>query len=224
MTFTDHPPPFAAAPPQAAPAAPPARAPWEQCDGCQSPVDPKQRFCVVCGAHQRRADDPAARFFSGARRPKPAAAPEKASSSRATVPALTAGILLALLPVAAGVGILVGRGATSDNEAVVEALKAQKVQVVTAGGGAATGDAAATGDSADADAKATGDDAKAEKTTTKKEILATGPTGSARKLEGSKPSKQDLAESKKAVEKINSTKGDEYVDSQRDLPDQITIP
>lgn len=204
--------------------APIARAPWEQCDSCQAPVDDTQRYCVACGAHQRRSDDPAARFFADARRPKTPAAPATAAANRRTVPTIVAAGLIALLPVAAGIGILVGRGAAGNDEVLVEALKAQKVQVVQVGGGAAgaTGGTAAT------------DDGSAEKASSEKEetetgdkpakILATGPTGSARQLAGTKPTAKDVEASKKAVDRINSTKGDEYVDSQRNLPDQIVIP
>ncbi|UUY05371.1 zinc ribbon domain-containing protein [Svornostia abyssi] len=217
MSFTDE---------RIAAPAPIARAPWEQCDSCQAPVDDTQRYCVACGAHQRRSNDPAARFFADARRPKTPAVPAPEAGSRRTVPTIVAAGLIALLPVAAGIGILVGRGASSNDDVLVEALKAQKVEVVQVGGGAAgaTGDAAATGDEeASADASASDKD---ETSTSSKpaKILATGPAGSARQLAGTKPTKKDVEESKKAVERINSTKGDEYVDSQRDLPDQIVVP
>ena len=40
--------------------------PYEQCDECGSPVDAAQRYCVVCGAHRRHVDDPAARYLGQA--------------------------------------------------------------------------------------------------------------------------------------------------------------
>lgn len=223
MTITD--PALAATPPIAKP-------PWESCDSCGSPVDDQQRFCVVCGAHQRRADDPAARWFASARRPKPAAAPAGGTRAKGTVPTLVAAGLIALLPVAAGVGILVGRGTTNSNdEALLAALKAQQASAAAAPAAAATTAQAATPTEADAAAavKDTAADAKDDPTkietaTKPAKILATGPTGSARQLEGSKPTKKDLEESKAAVKQINSSKGDEYVDSQRNLPDQIVVP
>lgn len=224
MTITD---------PAVAAAAPIAKPPWESCDSCGSPVDDQQRFCVVCGAHQRRADDPAARWFAAARRPKPAAAPAGGARTKGTVPTLVAAGIIALLPVVAGVGILVGRGTTNSNdEALLAALKAQQASAAAAPAAAATtaqaatptegADASAATKDAAADAK--DDPTKIETATKPAKILATGPTGSARQLEGSKPTKKDLEESKAAVKQINSSKGDEYVDSQRNLPDQIVVP
>lgn len=214
-----------------------ARPPWEQCDRCQAPVDDQQRYCVECGAHQRRQNDPAARYFAAARRPKAAAVPVPSSQKR-TVPTVVAAALIALLPVAAGVGILVGRGSADSSDAVIEALKAARASgVVAASSGVATGTtpgAASTSSSATTDGDDAKDDEGEAKTTGKVDgvevtdkqapIIASGPTGSARQLSGTKPTAKDVAESKKAVEQINSRKGDEYIKTQRDLPDTIVIP
>lgn len=243
MTFTDDLPGLA--PREPAPAAtavhaavPAARSPWEQCDRCQAPVDESQRYCVECGSHQRRPNDPAARYFAAARRPKVAPAPLPSSQKR-TVPTAVAAALIALLPVAAGVGILVGRGSADSSDAVIEALKAARVsQGVAAATGTATGTtadaSASSADTAAAEDDASKDDEGEAKTTGKVDgvevtdkqapIIATGPTGSARQLSGSKPTAKDIAESKKAVDQINSRKGDEYIKTQRDLPDTIVIP
>lgn len=219
--------------PTGAPAATaPAQSPWELCDKCQAPVDDQQRYCVVCGTHQRRPNDPVARYFAAARRPKTGAVATPGSQKR-TVPTSVAAALIALLPIAAGVGILVGRGSADSSDAVIEALKAARVTQAAAVGAAAgtvAADDAATATAADdagtADDKAT-DGPKVdgiETSTEQAPILATGPTGSARKLEGTKPTAKDIAESKKAVEQINARKGKEYIDQQRDLPDSIVIP
>ncbi len=208
--------------------------PFDKCDQCQSPVDDAQRYCVVCGAHQRRPNDPVARYFAQARRPKGAVVAVPGSQKR-TVSTSAAAALIALLPVAAGIGILVGRGSADSSDAVIEALKAaratQGVAAVNGAGAAGTDDAAAT-DDADADAADDADDSKndgpkidgIETSTKQAPIIATGPTGSARQLEGSKPTAKDIAESKKAVDQINKRKGDEYIKTQRDLPDVIVIP
>ncbi len=216
-------------------AADPARAAtrWEQCDQCQSPVDQAQRYCVVCGTNQRRADDPVTRFFVAARRSRTAVAVAPAPTGR-TVSTTVAALLIALLPVAAGIGIVVGRGSADSGDQVIEALKAVRG---TQTAGAATGAAAmapadealaATNADADAAKKAKASDGgKVEGIDTSTEqapILASGPTGNARKLEDTKPTKKDIEESKKAVDQINSRKGKEYIDQQRDLPDSIVIP
>ncbi|MEH3054106.1 MAG: hypothetical protein PGN13_08900, partial [Patulibacter minatonensis] len=59
----------------------------ERCDHCSAAVDTGQRYCVQCGAHQRRADDPTARWFAAARRAKaaPAALPPAPGTTGAAV-------------------------------------------------------------------------------------------------------------------------------------------
>lgn len=220
----------------AAPGVLPARAINERCDHCSAPVEPAQRYCVQCGAHQRRSDDPTARWFASARRAKaaqlPAGAPPAQSGTGRTVSAGVAAVLIALLPVAAGVGVLVGRGSDDSGQAVVEALKA-----AGAGGGFGAGAAAVsatTPDDSAAAADGAADPSKDDKTSKKVNgvevadeqapILASGPAGSARKLTGTKPTTKDLKESKQALEQIESKKGEDYVEQQKDLPDTIVIP
>lgn len=206
----------------------------ERCDHCGAPVEHSQRYCVQCGAHQRRADDPTARWFASARRAKaaPAALPAGAGAADAgrTVSAGVAAVLIALLPLAAGVGVIVGRGSDDSGKQVVEALKA-----VGGGGVAAAGVASTTADAANASSDDASSDSASASSKGKKvdgvdtgskqaPILATGPSGSARQLTGSKPTAKDVAESKKALKDIQAKKGDAYVEQQKDLPDTIVVP
>ncbi|MFT4034297.1 MAG: zinc ribbon domain-containing protein [Patulibacter sp.] len=209
----------------------------ERCDHCSSPVATSQRYCVQCGAHLRRRDDPTARWFAAARRAKhaPSAVPAAARDGaiqRARTTQLA--LAIALLPVAAGVGVLVGRSTDDSGRQVLEALKAVGVgteaEAVSSGPVApSTPDAATVASGSAAEARNT-----AAKTTKKVEgieltdqqapVLATGPTGSARKLTGTKPTGKDLDESKQALKQIESKKGEAYVEQQKDLPDTIVIP
>lgn len=214
----------------------PARPAAERCDHCSAPVEASQRYCVQCGAHQRRADDPTARWFASARRAKaaPAALPAAGQADRRTVSSGVAALLIALLPVSAGIGVLVGRGSDDSGQAVVEALKA----VGGGGGGLAAGAAAVSATTPDGSGSAAddgaADDGEEAKTTKKVDgvevtdkaapIIASGPTGSARKLTGTKPTEKDVQESKKALETIESNKGEDYVEQQKNLPDTIVIP
>ena len=127
--------------------------------------------------------------------------------------------VLALLPLVAGIGVLVGRGGTSDDDLLLEALKAQKAPVVKVGAGAGAAQTARAktrthpkqakdDDPNDADGK----------------VIAHTSYGTARQLTGSKVTPAQLEESKRALKKIVNSKGEEYVESQRGLPDQIIIP
>ena len=83
-----------------------------------------------------------------------------------------------------------------------------------------TGTTAATG-AATADRTTT---TKAAKTASGGEVLARTSYGTAHKLEGSKPTSSQVKESKQALKTIQNAKGKAYVESQRNLPDQIVIP
>jgi hypothetical protein len=206
------------------PPAPPAQAPWETCDHCQAPLDERQRYCVACGARRTRADDPAARYFvTAARRSRAsAAAPSAAATAPRSVSGLRTAIVLALLPLAAGVGVAVGRHGKGDDQLLLEALKAQKAPVVNVSGGGA-GAAAGTG-AATGKAKAARNGGANDPDNADGKVLTHTRYGTARKLTGAKPTQAQLEESKQAIDRIVHSKGKEYVDSQRNLPDQIIIP
>jgi hypothetical protein len=203
---------------------------WDVCDQCQAPLEPRQRYCVVCGSRRLHGDDPAARYLSEAtRRSRVSAAPVAVAPAPRRSGLGT--IALALIPLAAALGVLAGRSQTPTDERIVEALKAQQAPVVNVTGvGAATGATAdgagerETTASAKTPKKAKGSSGSVKRTSDGSEVLATGPAGDARKLEGSKVTSKQLDESKDAVKRINESKGEEYVDSQRNLPDQIVIP
>jgi hypothetical protein len=206
-----------------------ASSPWEACDQCQAPLEPRQRYCVACGSRRLHGDDPAARYLAEATRRARTGTPV------ATAPAPRRGtslgtIALALIPLAAALGVLAGRSQAPSDELIVNALKAQRAPVVNvtgAVGGAAT-PTAADGDTTTASSKKSAaknkKNSSGKRTSDGARVLASGPTGDARQLEGSKVSGKQLKESKEAVKNINESKGKEYVESQRNLPDQIVIP
>jgi hypothetical protein len=205
-----------------------AASPWDVCDQCQSPLEPRQRYCVVCGSRRLHGDDPAARYLSEAtRRARAGAAVAVAPAPRRATSLGT--IALALIPLAAALGVLAGRSQAPSDALIVDALKAQRAPVVNvtgAVGGAATPTATDGTTTASSKKSATKDkkNSGGKRTSDGARVLATGPAGSARQLEGSKVTSKQLTESKNAVKHINESKGEEYVESQRNLPDQIVIP
>lgn len=206
---------------------------WDQCDHCRSPLDLGQRYCVVCGARRPQSDDPAARWLADARRARQqAAAPPPASGGG---PVRVSGIALAaafaLLPVAAGIGVFAGRGSGDDTELLIAALKAQRAPVVNVVGSASGSGAAAETADAGGDDAAAGDSAReetsagtGERTSDGNEVLSSSRYGDARRLTGARVTEKTREESRRALDKIVNSKGREYVDSQRGLPDQIVIP
>jgi hypothetical protein len=122
----------------------PARREQEQqqfllCEQCQAPVDRDQRYCVRCGTRQTHAANPAVGYFAAdarRRRTGNGAPPSRGSGG---VRALVFALFFALLPLAVGIGVLVGRGDSGANDKLIAALEKQKPVVVAAPGAAAPG-------------------------------------------------------------------------------------
>lgn len=100
--------------------------PYEQCEGCGAAVDHSQRYCVVCGTHRRNVRDPAARYHAtrGGRSRRPAGDPTAPRSSRPSN--LLTALILALVPLAIGLGVLVGRASNNGDAKLLAALEAQR--------------------------------------------------------------------------------------------------
>jgi hypothetical protein len=102
---------------------------YEPCGECGAPLDEQQRYCVECGTSRRHPGDPVARYLAGAaagRRGRPAPSATGDGSRRHAEHRWIA-VALALLPVAAGIGVMVGNhggGGTSDAQ-LLAALRAQ---------------------------------------------------------------------------------------------------
>jgi hypothetical protein len=97
---------------------------YEPCSQCGAPLDDRQRFCVECGASRRHPGDPVTRHFTTVTRqanPEPAAVvppPRRGADTRLTA------LVLALLPVAAALGVLVGKHNSGSDKDLIAALKA----------------------------------------------------------------------------------------------------
>jgi hypothetical protein len=125
---------------------------YQQCDSCGSAVDESQRYCVVCGTRRKHSNDPAARFLSEATKRRrtstsptavtTATAPSRRSASFATA------ALIAVIPLALGAGVLIGRSSSGGDANLIAALKAQKAPVIQYSGTAPASGAAATGQGA----------------------------------------------------------------------------
>lgn len=121
---------------------PVAAGPWEPCEHCDAPLDTLQRYCVRCGTRRARAGDPVARHFAvSARKARATPAPAAPQREDRTANLKTAAALV-LIPIAAGIGVLVGQNRSSDDR-VLEALRAQKAPIVNVGTGASSAGTAA---------------------------------------------------------------------------------
>jgi hypothetical protein len=99
------------------------------CSQCGAPLDERQRYCVACGASRRHPHDPVARHHTLlARRAAPEEPVAAAAPARRGADLRLTALILALLPVAAALGVLVGRHGSapgSEDKALLAALRAQ---------------------------------------------------------------------------------------------------
>jgi hypothetical protein len=137
-------PPVAPGPPVHEPLQLAAPAAFEGCQQCGAPLDRRQRYCVSCGSRRSDATNPASRYFATASQRRRqsvavAARPASVQPPQASTPRTIAVFFLVLLPIAVAVGVLVGRGGSSnDNDALLAALEKSGATASTAGAGAAT--------------------------------------------------------------------------------------
>jgi hypothetical protein len=191
----------------------------EPCEECGAAMDPQQRYCVNCAARRRNGANPSSRYFAAmsakARKPLIGPKTEKAPpSSRAAAVGF-----FALLPIAVALGVIVGRGDSggSDNEALLQALRAQEG---TAASTASTG----TATTASGKKKAAKAKAKAGKSSSKGEGKVTKTkNGDVHEVTEFKASKQKEETDTKLVEENPEQVGSDYIKAQQNLPDVITV-
>lgn len=127
-------------------AEPSGSSPYQPCDHCGAPLDEPQRYCLACGSRRKHANDPAARFLSQAtkrrRAPAATATPSPPRGRRSAPLAIAA--LIAVIPLALGAGVLIGRSSSGQDGKLIAALRAQKTPVIQYSGGAPAAETATT--------------------------------------------------------------------------------
>jgi len=187
----------------------------EPCEECGAPMDPQQRYCVNCAARRGNGANPASRYFATmskrSRRPLTGPPPKQSPTSRAAAVAF-----FALLPLAVGLGLVIGRsGSGEDNsDALLQALKERPA--ATAGTLATTG-TAATAQKAKKEAKAGKAKSKGEGKVTHTE------NGDVHDVANFAASKQKEEEDTQIVAENPEQTGDDYIKAQQNLPDVIVV-
>ena len=112
---------------------------YHACDDCGSPLDDRQRYCVVCGSRRKHADDPAARFLAAAtRRRRASSAAPAVARRRSGAASLATAVGIAAIPLALGGGVLIGRSSAGGDGKLIAALHNEKAPVIRYSGGGAT--------------------------------------------------------------------------------------
>jgi len=190
---------------------------YEPCEECGAPLDPQQRYCVNCAARRGNGANPASRYFAAmskkARRPLSGPPAKAGPGSRAAAVGF-----FALLPIAVALGVVVGRSdsGSSDNEALIQALRQR--EAATASSTAGTTATAAT-------AKKTKKQAKADKAAEKGggKVLAKTKNGTVHQVTGYKPTQKQTEEDTHLVEENPEQTGENYIKAQQNLPDVVVV-
>jgi len=178
-------------------------------------MDPQQRYCVNCAARRGNGANPASRYFAmmskRSRRPLTGPAAKQSPTSRAAAVAF-----FALLPLAVGLGLVIGRSGSdgSDNsDALLQALSERPTATAGTVAGAGT---TATAQQAKKGAKA-GDAKKGEGKVTQT------ANGDVHEITNFKASEEKEAEDTRIVEENPEQVGEDYIKAQQNLPDVIVV-
>jgi hypothetical protein len=188
---------------------------YEPCEECGAPLDPQQRYCVNCAARRGNGANPASRYFAAmskkARRPLTRPPAKAGPGSRAAAVAF-----FALLPVAVGLGVVVGRGDSggSDNAALLQALRQGETATATAATTPAT--------TAKAKAKKAVRNSKAPAKGEGK-VVAQTKNGTVHSVTDFKASKEKTEQDTQVVAENPEQTGDNYIKAQQNLPDVTVI-
>jgi hypothetical protein len=200
---------------------------YENCEHCHSPVERTQRYCVVCGSRRKHVPDPAVRFLGGAASRSRTAAAAGAPAGRPGRGRRSAGlgtaIVIAIIPLAVAVGLLVGRAGNGTDSKLLSALHAAKAEVVNiqSGAGATT--------SADVSSSSTTKHSKGKHSSSTKggsgKVLSTTKYGSFHSVaSNTPPSQAQLNQGAQVVKHDQSQTGGSYINSQKNLPNSIAVP
>jgi hypothetical protein len=177
-------------------------------------MDPQQRYCVNCAARRGNGANPASRYFATmskrARRPLARPAAKQSPTSRAAAVAF-----FALLPLAVGLGVVVGRSGSDgggNSDALLQALR-ERPAATAAAGTATTASAAKAKKGAKGAAKGKGEG----------KVVAHTENGDVHEVSNFKASAEKEAEDTRLVEENPEQTGENYIKAQQNLPDVIVV-
>lgn len=232
----------------------PAGIEYARCEQCGAAVETRQRYCVECGAHRRGVPDPAARHLertapdaTGLDPAAPAAGGSAAAAATAgaTSPSprgrpatgILVAAMLAVIPVAVGVGVAVGRSSNNDDAALIRELGRRPSQAsvtvpATSTSAATTTAAAAAHPRRAAHHQRSGGRGGSTKTPHHRRASSSSAAGvgtgrgigkpaKAPRHINSAPSASQKHSGAKIVNKLQHTNGTSYLNQ---LPSQVSVP
>lgn len=211
-----------------------------RCDECGAAVADDQRYCVVCGAHRKHVNDPAAQYLSQATarsRGSRTGAPARSQARPAgRARGLGTALVLALIPVAAAGGVLAGRSSSNDDAALIQALAKHQTAATTTTAAASSANTAASTQGASKSTStakhksshhAARQSSAATSTPSTKnagKVISTTQYGSAQQITGFKATKSEEQQGAADTQQVQKSTGKNYVNAQSNLPSQVVVP
>jgi hypothetical protein len=198
---------------------------YESCEQCGSPVDANQRYCVVCGSRRKHVVDPALRHLASAGARTRGAAKGGTPSGRPRRSAgLGTALVIAVIPVAVALGLLIGRSDNGANAKVLAALRATKAPVVNVTAGSGSGSTLASTNTSTSSKSSKHKKSAASGTNSGKKLSTTkyGSFNSVASIKAPTASQQQQGAA--VVQHDQSNTGGNYINSQKGLPNVISVP
>ncbi len=208
-----------ASPPETTPAAAPD---FQHCDECGAPVDAAQRYCVNCGAHRRNVPDPSARYLSqsSARNRAASGARTRATTQRRQGGNLALALVIALIPVAAVLGVEIGRSSNNGDPQLIRALEARQGASTVTQTTTTEGASSSAGGSASTTGKHTSKNSTSKRSSGSR-ATSTTSNGTATQITGSKVTSSEEQQGAAEAQKVQNSTGSSYVQANNNLPSTV---
>jgi len=200
---------------------------YESCEQCGSPVDHNQRYCVVCGSRRKHVPDPALKYMSTASaRTRDTKASTGRPARRRGTASLGTALVIAVIPVAVALGLVLGHSDNGANAKLDAALRNAKSENVYVQAGSGSGSSSASGGGSTSSGKSS----KQKKSSSKSgnnsgKVLNKTNYGSFNSVASIQaPTAQQQQQGAAVVKRDQSNTSGAYVNSQKNLPNVISVP
>jgi hypothetical protein len=200
---------------------------FDSCEQCGSPVDNNQRYCVVCGSRRKHVPDPALRYMANASaRTRGTTASTSRPARRRGSSSLGTALVIAVIPVAVALGLVLGHSDNGANAKLLSALKnAHGDNVYVQAGGGSGSSSGSNGGGSSSSGKSNKHKKSSKSGNNSGQTLSTTKYGSFNSVASIKPpTQQQQQQGAAVVKKDQSNTSGAYVNSQKNLPNVISVP
>jgi hypothetical protein len=197
---------------------------FESCEQCGSAVDNSQRYCVVCGSRRKHVQDPALRYMASASaRTRGTSASTSRPVRRRGSASLGTALVIAVIPVAVALGLVIGHSDNGANAKLLSALRSAHGENVYVQAGGGSGSSGSGGSSSSA--KSNKHQKSKKSGTNSGQTLNSTKYGSFNSVASlNAPTQQQQQQGAQVVKRDQSDTNQSYVNQQKNLPNVISVP